>query len=124
MDRSTIIHTIGEVRPLLVERGCTVSSDARLRPLAEAIDRLDASGTTSIIGGTEIRVRRPAAGRKDRDTFISDKGVFMLLGVRVFDGVPGCGGTGFRLCAHGAVGRLATPVIRSQAAKRTVISAR
>ncbi|MFI1760423.1 MULTISPECIES: transposase family protein [unclassified Streptomyces] len=31
------------------------------------------SGKTGIIDGTEIRVRRPAAGRKDRDRFISGK---------------------------------------------------
>ncbi|MEU5489395.1 transposase family protein [Streptomyces sp. NPDC020196] len=31
------------------------------------------SGQTGIIDGTEIRVRRPAVGRKDRDTFISGK---------------------------------------------------
>ncbi|MFF8381803.1 transposase family protein [Streptomyces sp. NPDC015661] len=43
VDRSTITRAIGEVRPLLAERG------------------------------TEIRVRRPAAGRKDRDRFISGK---------------------------------------------------
>ncbi|MGW3210100.1 transposase family protein [Streptomyces sp. NPDC001135] len=31
------------------------------------------SGQTGIIDGTEIRVRRPAAGRKDRDQFVSGK---------------------------------------------------
>jgi hypothetical protein len=31
------------------------------------------SGTTGIVDGTEIRVRRPAAGRKDRDTYVSGK---------------------------------------------------
>jgi hypothetical protein len=40
----------------------------RLRTLAEVVDHLGSSGTTGIIDGTEIRVRRPAAGRKDRDT--------------------------------------------------------
>ncbi len=34
---------------------------------------LGASGKTGIIDGTEIRVRRPAAGRKDRDRFVSGK---------------------------------------------------
>jgi hypothetical protein len=37
--------------------------------------------------------------------------------------MPGRGGVGFGLCALGAVGRLATPMICSQIAKRTVISA-
>ncbi|MBQ1158778.1 transposase [Streptomyces sp. A73] len=64
VDRSTITRAIGEVRPLLAERGCT---------LAEVVDHLGASGRTGIVDGTEIRVRRPAAGRKDRDTFISGK---------------------------------------------------
>ncbi|MFF6836885.1 transposase family protein [Streptomyces sp. NPDC012438] len=73
VDRSTITRAIGEVRPLLPERGCTVSPDVRLRTLAEVVDHLGASGKTGIIDGTEIRVRRPAVGRKDRDEFISGK---------------------------------------------------
>ncbi|MDG9687853.1 transposase [Streptomyces sp. DH18] len=73
VDRSTITRAIGEIRPLLAERGCTISPGVRLRTLAEVIDHLGASGQTGIIDGTEIRVRRPAAGRKDRDTFISGK---------------------------------------------------
>ncbi|MFG3013598.1 transposase family protein [Streptomyces cinerochromogenes] len=31
------------------------------------------TGETGIVDGTGIRVRRPAAGRKDRDKFISGK---------------------------------------------------
>ncbi|MET8117412.1 transposase family protein, partial [Streptomyces prasinus] len=73
VDRSTITRAIGEVRPLLAERGCTVAPDVRLRTLAEVVDHLGASGQTGIIDGTEIRVRRPAAGRKDREKFISGK---------------------------------------------------
>ncbi|MFI5806026.1 transposase family protein [Streptomyces sp. NPDC051561] len=73
VDRSTITRAIGEVRPLLAERGCTVAPDLRLRTLAEVIDHLGADGQTGIIDGTEIRVRRPAAGSKDRDQFISGK---------------------------------------------------
>jgi hypothetical protein len=73
VDRSAITRAIGEVRPLLAERGCTVSPDVRLRSLAKVIDHLGSSGTTGIIDGTEVRVRRPAVGRKDRDTFISGK---------------------------------------------------
>ncbi|MFJ7181590.1 transposase family protein [Streptomyces massasporeus] len=73
VDRSTITRAIGEVRPLLAERGCTISPGARLRTLAEVVDHLGTSGQTGIIDGAEIRVRRPAAGRKDRDTFISGK---------------------------------------------------
>ncbi|MFJ4689546.1 transposase family protein [Streptomyces sp. NPDC088789] len=73
VDRSTITRAIGEVRPLLAERGCTVSPDVRLRSLAEVVDHLGVTGKAGIIDGTEIRVRRPAAGRKDRDKFISGK---------------------------------------------------
>ncbi|MFJ6064642.1 transposase family protein [Streptomyces tendae] len=73
VDRPTITRAVGEVRPLLAERGCMVSPDVRLRTLADVVDHLGASGTTGIVDGTEIRVRRPAAGRKDRDKFISGK---------------------------------------------------
>ncbi|MGW6962295.1 transposase family protein [Streptomyces chartreusis] len=66
VDRSTITRAIGEVRPLLAQRGCTIAPGLRLRTLAE-------NEKTGIIDGTEIRVRRPAAGRKDRDKFISGK---------------------------------------------------
>ncbi|MFF8848206.1 hypothetical protein ACF08N_37000 [Streptomyces sp. NPDC015127] len=37
------------------------------------VDHLGKNEKTGIIDGTEIRVRRPAAGRKDRDKFISGK---------------------------------------------------
>jgi hypothetical protein len=73
VDRSTITRAVGEVRPLLAERGCTVRPDVRVRTLAEVVDHLGSSGTTGIADGTEIRVRRPAAGHKDRDKFISGK---------------------------------------------------
>jgi len=73
VDRSTITRAIGEIRPLLAMRGCTVAPDVRLRTLAEVVDHLSASGQIGIIDGTEIRVRRPATGRKDREKFISGK---------------------------------------------------
>lgn len=59
--------------PLLAQRGCTVTPDIRLRSLAEVIEHLGANGPTGIIDGTEIRVRRPATGRKDREKFVSGK---------------------------------------------------
>ncbi|MFC9394592.1 transposase family protein [Streptomyces sp. NPDC057027] len=40
VDRSTLPRAIGEVRPLLAERGCTSSPGVRLRTLAEVIDHL------------------------------------------------------------------------------------
>ncbi|MFC4329512.1 hypothetical protein ACFPC0_17250 [Streptomyces andamanensis] len=44
-----------------------------LRTSAEVIDHLGAGRAAGIIEGTEIRDRRPAAGRKDRDRFICGK---------------------------------------------------
>ncbi|MEU3855378.1 transposase family protein [Streptomyces sp. NPDC029554] len=73
VDRSIITRAIGEVRPMLAERGCTVSTGVRLRTRAAVVGLLGSSGTTGVIDGTEIRVRRPAAGRKDRDTFLSGR---------------------------------------------------
>ncbi|MFD9115177.1 transposase family protein [Streptomyces bottropensis] len=73
VDRATITRAINEVRPRLAERGCTISPDVRLRALAEVVDHFGATGKTGIIDGTEIRVRRPAQGRKDRHEFISGK---------------------------------------------------
>ncbi|MEV5778926.1 transposase family protein [Streptomyces antimycoticus] len=75
VDRSTITRAIGEVRPLLAERGCTIDPDVRPRTLAEVIDHPGPTGMTGIIDGTEIRVRPPAVGRRDRDRdkFISGK---------------------------------------------------
>ncbi|MFE3686222.1 transposase family protein [Streptomyces sp. NPDC059095] len=73
VDRSTITRAIGEVRPLLAERGCTIAPGLRLRTLAEVIDHLGADGGTGIMDGTEVRVRRPAAGRRDRERFVSGK---------------------------------------------------
>src|SRR6478736_1458449 len=71
VDRSTVTRAVGEVRPLLAERGCTVSPGVRLRSLAEVVEHLGQAGKTGIIDDTEIRIRRPAVGRKDRDKFIS-----------------------------------------------------
>ncbi|MGW7241569.1 transposase family protein [Streptomyces sp. NPDC054804] len=71
--RSTVTRAISELRPPLATRGRTVAPGIRLRTFAEVIDRLGASEQTGIIDGTEIRVRRPALGRQDREKFISGK---------------------------------------------------
>ncbi|MFJ8449818.1 transposase family protein [[Kitasatospora] papulosa] len=89
MDRSTVTRAIGEVRPLLAERGCTVSPGVRLRTLAEVVEHLGATGKTGIIDGTEIRVRRPAVGRKDRDRFISGKNKQNAVKAMVFTDADG-----------------------------------
>ena len=70
---STISRAVGEVRPLLAERGCQVEGGQRLRTLADVIAYLGACPQTAIMDATEIRVRRPAAGRPGRDRFISGK---------------------------------------------------
>ncbi|MEU1276444.1 transposase family protein [Streptomyces sp. NPDC005799] len=74
VNRSTITRAIAEVRPLLAQRGCTIAPGRRLRTLAEVVDHLGENEQTGIIDGTEIRVRRPAAGCKDRDKYIKDSG--------------------------------------------------
>nr|WP_237533020.1 transposase [Streptomyces sp. SID685] len=73
VDRFTATRAIGEVRPLFAERGCTVSPGLRLRTLAEVVNHLSASRKTGVVDGTQIQVRRPAAGRKGRDNFVSGK---------------------------------------------------
>ncbi|MFD9865602.1 transposase family protein [Streptomyces alboflavus] len=73
VDRSTVTRAIGEVRPLLARRGCTVAQGIRLRTLAEVIEHLEAKGRSAIIDATEIRVRRPAAGTPQRDRYVSGK---------------------------------------------------
>jgi DDE superfamily endonuclease/Helix-turn-helix of DDE superfamily endonuclease len=104
VDRSTITRAIGEVRPLLAERGCAISPGVRLRTLAEVVDHLGSSGKTGIIGGTEIRVRRPAAGRKDRDRFISGKSKQNAVKAKVVTNADGrmlfCSPAGPGSCAY------------------------
>ncbi|WP_229686959.1 transposase, partial [Longimycelium tulufanense] len=73
VDRSTITRAINEIRPVLAERGCRIEGGRRLRTLAEVIEHLGACGQSAVMDATEIRVRRPAVGRVDRDQFISGK---------------------------------------------------
>ncbi len=44
VSRSTVTRAVGEVRPLLAERGCTVEGGVGLRTLADVIAHLGASG--------------------------------------------------------------------------------
>ncbi|MFG3013541.1 transposase family protein [Streptomyces cinerochromogenes] len=44
VNRSTITRAIGEVRPLVAERGGTVTTGAWLRTLAEIVDYLGVTG--------------------------------------------------------------------------------
>ncbi len=73
VSRSTITRAVGEVRPLLAERGCTVEGGLRLRTLADVVAHLGARGQVGLLDATEVRVRRPAAGRAGRRRFVSGK---------------------------------------------------
>jgi hypothetical protein len=73
VSRSTITRAVGEVRPLLAERGCTVEGGVRLHTLADVVAHLGASGQLGLLDATEVRVRRPAAGRAGRQRFVSGK---------------------------------------------------
>ncbi|MGW5354402.1 transposase family protein [Streptomyces sp. NPDC004031] len=73
VDRSTITRAVGEIRPLLTDRGCRIAAGVRLRTLADVVAHLGAAGQAGIIDATEIRVRRPAAHQPGRARFVSGK---------------------------------------------------
>ncbi|MGH4034161.1 transposase family protein [Actinomycetota bacterium Odt1-20B] len=73
VDRSTITRAVGEIRPLLAQRGCTVGPGIRLHTLADVVDYLGVSGQSAIIDATEVRVRRPSVGANGRDRYVSGK---------------------------------------------------
>jgi DDE superfamily endonuclease len=73
--RSTITRAVGEIRPLLAQRGFAVPGQPglRLRTLADVFRYAAAEGVKLRIDGTEVQVRRPAAGRPGRRAFVSGK---------------------------------------------------
>ena len=73
--RSTISRAVAEIRPLLAQRGFAVPGKPglRLRTLADVFAYAAAEGVTLRIDGTEVQVRRPAAGRPGRRAFVSGK---------------------------------------------------
>jgi hypothetical protein len=73
--RSTITRAVGEIRPLLAERGFAVPGKPglRLRTLAGVFAYAAAEGVKLRIDGTEVQVRRPRAGRPGRRAFVSGK---------------------------------------------------
>ena len=73
VSRSTITRAVGEIRPLLAERGCTVEGGLRLRTLADVVAHLGARGQLGLLDATEVRVRRPAARKAGRTRFVSGK---------------------------------------------------
>ncbi|WP_199812522.1 transposase family protein [Streptomyces sp. NRRL S-337] len=73
--RSTVTEAIGEIRPLLADRGFAVPDrpGLRLRTLADVFAYAAAEGKTLRIDGTETQVRRPRAHRPGRRAFVSGK---------------------------------------------------
>ncbi|MGH3193382.1 MAG: transposase family protein [Streptosporangiaceae bacterium] len=73
--RCTVTRAVHEIRPLLAARGFAVPGrpDLRLRTLADVFAYAAAHGTELRIDGTEVQVRRPAAGRPGRKAFVSGK---------------------------------------------------
>jgi DDE superfamily endonuclease/Helix-turn-helix of DDE superfamily endonuclease len=73
--RSTITRAVGEIRPLLAQRGFAVPGQPglRLRTLADVFAYAAAEGVTLRIDGTEVQVRRPRANRPGRRAFVSGK---------------------------------------------------
>jgi hypothetical protein len=73
VDRSTVTRAIGQVRPLLANRGFATATGVRLRTLADVFAYAAAEGVILRCDATEIRVRRPRAGRGGRKAFVSGK---------------------------------------------------
>ncbi|MFH8737721.1 transposase family protein [Streptomyces sp. NPDC017964] len=73
--RSTITEAIGELRPLLGDRGFAVPDrpGLRLRTLVDVFAYAAAEGVKLRIDGTETRVRRPRVHRPGRCAFVSAK---------------------------------------------------
>ncbi len=71
--RSTVTRAIGDVRPLLAERGCTVEGGLRLRTVADVVAYLGAVPQRAVLDATDVRVRRPQAHRPGRKRFVSAK---------------------------------------------------
>ncbi|WP_406503130.1 transposase family protein [Streptomyces sp. NBC_00212] len=72
---STIGRAIGEIRPLLAERGFAVPGrpGLRLPTLEDVFAYAKAEDVTLRIDGMETQVRRPKAGRPGRRAFASGK---------------------------------------------------
>ncbi|OIJ87108.1 IS5 family transposase [Streptomyces sp. MUSC 14] len=75
LERSTITRAVGEIRPLLAERGFAVPDrpGLRLRTLADVFAYAEAENVKLRIDGTETQVRRPQAHRPGRCAFVSGK---------------------------------------------------
>lgn len=127
VDRSTTTRAIGEIRPLLAERGCRIDGGQRLSTLADVVDHLGASGHEAILDATEIRVRRPAAGQAGRGRFTSGKSRQNAIKLMVLTGRDGrmlfCGATRPGSCADITQARQAGLVDLVRRGHRTTILA-
>lgn len=75
VDRSTVTRAVHEIRPLLAACGFAVPGETGVRPhtLADVFAYAAAKGVEPRLDGTEVRVRRPQAGRPGRRAFVSGK---------------------------------------------------
>ena len=75
VDRSTVSGAVRQIRPLLAARGFAVPDrpGVKLRTLEDVFGYAAAEGVTLRLDGTDVQVRRPAAGRPGRKAFISGK---------------------------------------------------
>ncbi|MBN6050728.1 transposase, partial [Nonomuraea sp. RK-328] len=89
VDRSTITRAVGQIRPLLAQRGCRIAPGRRLTTLADVIAYLGDGDQTAILDATEIRVRRPAAGTVERDRFVSGRSRINAMKVMVLTDARG-----------------------------------
>lgn len=73
--RSTVTRAVHEIRPLLAARGFAVPGEVglRLHTLTDVFAYARARGVELRLDGTEVRVRRPKAGRAGRKAFVSGK---------------------------------------------------
>ncbi|MFE7243056.1 transposase family protein [Streptomyces sp. NPDC057580] len=75
VDRSTVTPGVHEIRPLLAARGFAVPGEAglRLHPQADVFVYTTGEGVELRLDGTEVRGRRPKAGRPGRRSFVPGK---------------------------------------------------
>ena len=73
VDRAMITRAVHQIRPLLAARGFQTPHGPRLRTLADVFAYANQHGVQLRIDGTEVQVRRPAAGRPGRRAFVSGK---------------------------------------------------
>lgn len=75
VDRSTVSGAVRQIRPLLAARGFAVPDrpGIRLRTLEDVFAYARAEGVKMRVDGTDVQVRRPAAGKPGRKAFISGK---------------------------------------------------